>query len=316
MEKLIKGLLGTVYKMPETEVAELLKTEADEPIDEEKILKIILEKDQARISKIKTDSSANPAKWNEAVGKATKDVWSKVEKSLKDEFDVDSELKGEELLSFISESAKEKMKASGQPGTITDDDVKKHPVYVKAENDFKKKIVEKDNEMKTAVEAAEAAQSRKEFIAKMRKAALIKFKDLSDVILPTDAQKAEKQIQKLLIDELDAYEFQDDGNDSFLPLYKEGDKKGNRVEDGHANAIGFDALIEKIAKSNFEFKVATDRDSPGNGKPKEDEGKNAGKKLFTGKAPANKQEYIGLLTDTSLTTEQKLEIKADNEGKF
>lgn len=308
MEDLIKGVLGTLYKVPEMEIAELIKSEGatDGAIDEKKILQFILDKDKERISKLKSEFP----KWEDAVKKATKEVWSKVEKKLKEDFEFDSELQGEELINSISDNAKEKYKSTGKKNELTDDDVKKHPVYLKAENDFKKKFADQEAEKIKAIEEAEKAYTKKEFISKVRKEALLKFKGLENVILPTDPQKADKMIQRLLLDELDAYDYQDDGNGGFLLL----DKEGKRVEDAHANPVSFDSMVNNIAKSNFEFKAAEQRRAPSNGQPSG--GNGSEHKGYSGKAPASKEEYLGLLTGEDLTTDQKIEVKEQYGAQF
>ena len=49
-KKLILGVLGTLFKMPEVEVAELLKkSDGSEEFDEEKALQLIIDKDKTRI---------------------------------------------------------------------------------------------------------------------------------------------------------------------------------------------------------------------------------------------------------------------------
>lgn len=318
MSKIIEGLLGTVYKMSKEEIAEALKkSDGTEGIDEEKALQLIIDKDKERIAKIKADGP----KWDDAIKKATKEVWSNVEKSLKKTFDVESDLQGDELIAFVSETVKEKLKAEPGKGKkvedITEDDIKKHPVFIAAEKSYKKALAEKEAEKTNALKEMEAGFTQKENFSKVKDAALLKFKKLQNIILPADAEKANKMIQRLLIDELSPYEYQVDANGKFLLLHKEGDKKGKRVEDAHGNALEFDDMIELIAKSNFEFKVADDRNAPANGG---DNGKNGGtggkEKKYTGKAPADKQAYLGLLTDDALTSDQKLEIKQEYGEQF
>ena len=72
MQNIILGVLGTLYKMSETEIAELLKkSDGTEGYDEEKALQLIIDKDKQRIAAIKADI---PNKFDEAFKKATKQV--------------------------------------------------------------------------------------------------------------------------------------------------------------------------------------------------------------------------------------------------
>lgn len=315
MEEIIKGLLGTIYKIPETEIAELLKkSDGTEGVDEKKVMNFFIDKDKARIATIKAEI---PGKFDEAFKKATKEVWGKVEKSVKEHFEIDSDLQGDELIEHISEAVKEKFKADpGKDKTLTDDDIKKLPVYTNAEKAWKKQLADKETEKVNALKELQDKFTQKETFTKVRDAALIKFKKLGDVILPQDPEKAEKMIQRLLIDELTGFTYQSDDKGNFLLL----DKEGKRVEDEHGHALEFDSLIEKIAKSNFDFKVAQKREAPGNGGKGDDgkggDGGGGDKKKFTGKAPADKKEYLGLLTSDDLSSEQKLEVKTQFGEQF
>jgi hypothetical protein len=303
MEKVIKGLLGTVYKMSETEIAEVLKT-SENGIDEDKILTFILDKDKTRIASLNAKDSP---KWKEAVGLATKEVWGKVEKALKDQFGVDSDLKGEELITLISEKAKEG--TGGAAGDITDEAVKKHPLYIAAEKQYKKDLAAKEKEKADALAEKETEFTQQQLFAKAKESAIAQFKTLGEAILPADAAKAQLLIDRLLVDELKGYKYQADDKGDLIVL----DKEGNRVEDEHGHAVNFKDLVEKVARNNFEFKASQERRSPANDK-RPGQG-NSDAKKYTGKAPTTKEEYLGILTG-DFTTEQKLEVKREFGEKF
>ena len=313
MLEIIKGVLGTLFKMSETEITDALKSDGSDEIDEAKILPLILSKDKDRISKIKTEIP----KWDDAVKKATKEVWTKVEAELKEKFEVESDLKGDELIEFVSAAAKEK--AKGDPGKkkedMTEDDIKKHPVFLTAEKLFKKQLADKDTEKLNEIKKLEDSFSQKENLSKVRNAALTKFKKLGDVILPADAEKADKLIQRLLLDELNPYTYQVDDKGEFLILNAD----GKRLEDAHGNAMVFDDLIDKIAKDNFEFKVSKEKSSPANGGKGAGDGGGGGggdDKKYKGKLPQNKDEYLAIMTSADYDSAAKLEVKQQFSGKF
>jgi hypothetical protein len=312
MNKLILAVLGTLYKMPESEVAELLKkSDGTEGFDEDKTLKLILDKDKERVTSLKAEGST---KWDDAIKKATKEVWGKVEKELKTTFDIESDLQGEELLSHVAETLPEKYKGIGKkPAELTEDEIKKHPAYIKAEKEFKKQLSDKEKELTDKLNAKETEYSQQQIFAKAKETALTKFKKLGEAILPGDAEKAEKMIQKLLIDELAGYTYQIDDKGNFIILNKD----GKRAEDAHGHALEFDKLVETISKSNFEFKASKERQAPANGGHQQQQpgGGNPAPK-YTGKAPSNQQEYLGLLTGSDLSTEEKLDVKAQYGEQF
>lgn len=313
MNKLILAVLGTLYKMPESEVAELLKkSDGTDGFDEEKALKLILDKDKDRVAALKAEGNT---KWDDAIKKATKEVWGKVEKDLKTKFDIESDLQGEELLTHVAETLPEKFKGKGKKADeLTEDDIKKHPAYIKAEKAFKQQLVDKDTEHQTAIKAKDTEYNRKTTFAEVSERALTKFKKIGEAILPADAEKAQKMIQRLLIDELGGYSYQVDEKGNFIVLNKD----GKRAEDDHGHAVELDSLIDKIAKNNFEFKAAQNRQSPANGGGQQQQQPGGGQaaKKYTGKAPANQQEYLGLLTGTDLSTEEKLDVKAQYGEQF
>jgi hypothetical protein len=318
MEKLIKGLLGTIFKMPETEIAELLKKpDGSDTIDEDKLLQTIIDKDKDRVAKLKADGP----KWDDAVKKATKEVWNKVEKSLKEGFEIDTDLQGDELVAHVVESAKDAKAGKGGSGKkvedLTEDEIKKHPVFVKAEKNYQKALADKDAEKTTALQELQNSYTSKETFSKVREAALLQFKKVGEAILPEDAEKSAKMIQRLLVDELSQYDYQIGENGDYIISYKDGANKGKRVEDGHGHAIGLVDLVTEISKSNFDFKVAQSRQAPANGGGGGNRGQGGeGNKKYIGKAPANAAEYMGLLTSADLSTEEKLSVKEQYSQQF
>jgi len=313
-KKLITAVLGTLFKMPDVEVAELLKTDDPEKFDEEKAIKLIIDKDKERIEAIKTESKN---KFNDGYKKAQGEVLSTFEKKLKEKYGIEDELQGEELIDAILEAKTTDLRKKAGNNQLTEEEIKKLPSYLKLEKDLKKAVEDARAEGESKLKALQHEYSQKETFSKVRDAALAKFKAVGDVILPADAEKAQKMIQRLLIDELIDYDFQIDDRGKFLVLHKDGDKKGNRVEDDHGHALEFDDLISRIAKSNFDFKVADDRSNPGNGgKPKQQDPPGNTAKKYSGKAPANAKEYAEILLDASLDLETKSDFKAQYGKQF
>jgi hypothetical protein len=310
-KKLILGVLSTLFKMPELVVAEALqKSDGSEEFDEDKALKLIIDKDKDRIATIKAEGST---KWDDAYKSAEKKVRSKFEKQLKDRFDIeDTDLQGDELLDKVAETLEEKSKSTGKkPAEMTEDDIKKHPVFIKAEKDWKKALTDKETEKENALKKAEEGFTQKEVLSRAKKAAMLRFKAIGEAVLPSDVTRADNQVKKLLLDELEGFTFQE-ADGKFIVL----DKDGKRVEDEHGHAQDFDALVDRIAKSNFDFKVAPERRSPANGGDPDKNKQPGEEKKYTGKAPSDKKEYLQLLTDENLSAEQKIEITGEYGDKF
>lgn len=306
MNKLLE-VLGALFKTPNLEeLAESLK-KSDGTFDEDKAFELIKSEHAKQVA---TNKELQKTKFDDGYKKAQKEVLTPFEKKAKELFEVESDLQGEDLLSHIATTVKESSK--GKKGELTDDDVKKHPVYLKAEKDFKKQLSDKETEKETALKTFKDEFTQKELFAKAKEAALVKFKKVGEAILPADAEKANKMIQRLLVDELAGFKYQVDADGKFVVLNAD----GTRAEDEHGHAIDFDSHVEKIAKSNFEFKAAKDRGAPGNGgSGGQGGGGNGGANKYTGKAPGSKEEYLGLLTG-DLPSEQKMEIKQQYGEQF
>lgn len=313
-KKVITAVLGTLFKMPDVEVAELLKTDDPEILDEDKAIKLILEKDKERIESIKAESKK---KFDDGYKKAQGEVLSGFEKKLKEKYGIEDELQGEELVDAILEAKTSELKKKTGNSQLTEEEIKKLPSYLKLEKELKKAVDEARQEGENKLKALQQEYSQKETFTKVKEAALSKFKSLGDVILPSDQEKAQKMIQRLLIDELTQFEYQIDEKGKFLILHKDGEKKGNRVEDDHAHALEFDDLIAKIAKSNFDFKAAEDRSNSGNGgRQQQQQQQQPNAKKYSGKAPANAKEYAEILLDPSLDLETKSDFKSQFGKQF
>lgn len=296
MHNILSGVLGTLYKMPAEEIADVLQTSEDGSVDEAAVLQLILEKDKDRTALLKAEASP---KWDDAYKAAEKKVWGKVEKTLKDTLHIDAALKGDELVQHI---ATMQQQAEAAPRVITEDEVRQHAAYTQAETQWQQALADKEAEMQQALKQQQQAFTQKELFTQAKDAALLKFKTMGDAILPADAEKAQRLIDKLLVDELKAYQYQADDKGALQVL----DANGNHVQNEAGHAIGFDALVQQIVRSNFEFKASQERRSPGNSNSSAASNGNA---KYMGRPPATKEEYLGILTSGAYTTEQKLEVK-------
>lgn len=309
MKEIIEAVLGKLYKMPKEDVtAALQKAEGSEEFDEEKILPLFVQKDTEKVSKIKNDAP----KWSDVYNKANKENWTEVERKLKEAFEIESDLRGDELLNHIKETYLSKKSADGKDAKqMTDEDIKALPFVANLVKGYNKQLAEKDKEVEHKVKEVEEKFTRKERGQKVAQAALGKFDKFGEPILPSDKEKANKQIQRLYVDEVLSFDYEEkDGK--WMPL----DKEGKYLQDEHGYAMNSDDLWEKIAKQNFEFKVAKDRSSPDHTKQQNGSAvtKDQADKSYTGKEPSSANEYVTLMD--GLNSEQRKDFITKYKAKF
>jgi hypothetical protein len=307
-KKLILGVLGTLFKMSEVEVAELLKTDDPEKLDETKALELIISKDKERIDTIKNDQKK---KFDDGYKKGQSESLSKLEKQLRDKYSIEDDLQGEELVeAILAAKTVELQKQSGKKD-YTEDEIKKLPVFIKLEKDLRKAVDDAKTEGESKLKQVQDEYTQKELFGNIKGLALTHFRK-KNPILSEDAAKAENQINFGLINHLQGYKYQKEGKD-YIILKPD----GNRLEDAHGHPMTLEQLVDSVATTNFDFKAADDRSSAGNGGAggSQGGGGTAGKK-YSGKAPASAKEYADTLLDSTLDLETKADFKAQYSKEF
>lgn len=297
-------VLGAVYKIPIADAESLKKS--DGTLDEEKLADLIVDKDKERIAEIKKE---NKAQFDNGFGAAERKTLKGFDNKLKEKFDIESDLQGDELLDYISETVKSK---SDEVKKMTDDDIKSHPLFMQTIKEHKKQLQEKDAEREGALKKLQDENAQKEILSEVIKLADAHLEKIGEVILPSNASKAQTHKDKLYFDPLRQTQWIKKDNKLF-PI----DKDGKILTDEHNYAMEATDLFEKIAKENLDFKVAKDRSSPDNSKQQQPPTKDQPQKKYTGKAPTSAKEYALLLNDTkNLTPEQRMEIKQTYKEQF
>lgn len=162
----------------------------------------------------------------------------------------DSTKKGLELVDEIVSSR------TAAAGATDDDKVKVHPLFVKMENDLKKKITDTETTWKTKHEKYQQEVAREKTYGSVMSKADALVTALKPV-LPKDPAKAAKQKQTLFND-LKGFEFTEvDGNLVVL-------KDGKAHEDAHGNKIAFNDLVKGLAESIWDFETGTTKTTAGN----------------------------------------------------
>lgn len=305
------SVIGTLYKKTEADVADHLKTVEGDEIEDSIVQTVLKELDAEKVSTFKEEAKI---RFDNGVKKGVKDTAKKFESKLKETFEIEEDdLEGDDLLSKVEEVAKANKSKGGEGNQIdfskiTPEDLEKVPAFINKKRDFEKQLKEKDAEKENAVNTVKNEIKTSTIKNKASNLALAKLLE-KNPILPSDAKKAEKMKNKLLIEEIKNLSFMEGDDGSLIPLDEEGKPKTN----ANGITIDFDTLVEEIIDNNFEFAKSEERKSPQGGS-----GGSGGSSStkYTGKAPASKQEYMQLLTSSDLSTEEKASVKEQYREQF
>lgn len=243
---------------------------------------LIERKDAERITKLSTDKTNQ-------YNRGLKEGASKLEKELKEKYEVDSDLIGVELFDHIVETKLADVKGANP------EEVLKHPEVIKLLNEKDKALKAKDKEWQTKLEAKERDINKANLFNEVKAKALAEFENLNP-ILPGDAKKAQA-LKDVLLSDLTKFNYQKDG-DGFVVLKED----GTPLQDEHGYNIAFNNHIKGHAERYFDFKAAEDRSSAGNKPP-------AGQSGNKVRMPKDQADYIKMMQDNSLTSKERIEIK-------
>lgn len=290
-----EGIASSLHKLDAEALRTALKLDADAKEVEPQAFYDFLAAKQGEVIKQRQDQGYQ---------RGQSESLTRLEKDLRKEFGVDDgDEKGLDLIRRIVES-----KSDSKKSKFTDDDVKKHPLYLELEKKSLKQADDIKKEYETKLTEITTKQEYDKLLSELDQDALKIFNEIGPAVLPDDESVKSNIIKKLLLDELKSgvkYQKQENG----LLIVKE---DGTRLEDKAGNAVTFKDYVTSIAKQNFQFKKAEPRD-PNNPKPP---GQDPAEKKYKGAAPKTAQEYIGLLANESLTPEMKSEIKATYGANF
>lgn len=301
-----------LYKKEELDVADHLKTVEGDDVPDELVLTIFKELDAEKVTKFKTE---NTERFNNGEKKGRETAAKKFEKKLREIFNVDDDdLIGDDLLTHIETNLPE----PGKPGEgkadlskLTAEELEKVPAFILKMKDINKQLKEKDTDKEKAIAAIKAEQETGTLLSEASQKALAVL-DGKNPILPKDATKATTMKNKLLVDELKSHKFMKGTDGSLIPL----DAEGKQALDAQGNPLDFSTLVDNIINANFEFNIVEPRKSPGNKDNLQPKPGDKEKVKYTGKAPATADEYMGLLLDDNLDTDQKVAMKEQFSEQF
>ena len=289
-EELFISFLTKVYNKTEDEVKPLIFDDKGE-INAD-AFETLTGMDTARVTRLKGDSNG---KFDDGYSKGKKETAEKIEKHFKESLGLDIEGNYE----AISEATKELMATSKAKGKdITEDDIKKHPAYLKIEKEYvpktehEKLLQDYDNYKKNI--------DRKIKFDKAKKIAMNELETFRPDFTPYNDAPQIKQnlIQSYVsgIDSLDDIEFDD--SDNIIAIVK----GGKRVEDAHGNPMTFTKYNQERAGNYFKFLKQSEKGSAGNS----NDGNTTKAQTF-----ASKDEYTEAYSKLN-TPEEKQQFLKDN----
>lgn len=300
---ILEELSRTALNIPAGELSELIPT-SDEELNEEQSQKIFDAISGQYRKVISSINITNNKQLDEKFKAGQRKKAEEIEGFLKTTFGVDSDKTGQELIEEI-QSEVSKKQPSSKKGDLTDDDVKKHPAFIKMEADFKKQLKEQKETLDKEIGDLKAGYSKKELFTEVSKEGLKEFDSLNPV-LSENSDKAAAQRQ-LVVDKLEGYDWEK-VEGKFIAL-----KDGKRVENEFGHPLELKDLVKQTGELYFDFRKAEERESPNGDKNKNqgsgdgDDDKNK-QTSYKGKLPKTADEYNQMMNDTSLSIKDKLSI--------
>jgi len=239
-QTLLNETLVKVFKFTEEQMSGLYNEDGD-LIN----LKIVTEADEKRVAKFNTEKQSQ-------LDRGIKEGAHKIEKAIKEKYDIESDLIGIDLVDTVVLSKIEEAN-KGQNKDIT-----KHPDYIKLETSIDKKLKERDSEWEVKLSEREREFNKAKLFDKIKEKALLNL-ETRNPILPSDPKKAQVW-KETYLNELRNGNYQegDDGTPIVL------DKEGATLRDSHGNPISFDEFEKSISDKYFEYPAAEKRSSSAN----------------------------------------------------
>lgn len=274
-QKLLNDSLSKLFKI-EPETLASLYNEAGDLVD----FSPILNADTERIKKFKSESDSQ-------YKRGIKEGASKIEKELKEKYELESDLLGVDLIDHLVVTKVEEAKTSGTK------DITKHSDYIKLQMSIDKQLKDKDKEWQTKLETKEKEIAKEKLFEKVSKRALTNL-ETRNPILPSDPRKAQVWKDTYLNELKNANYMDNDGEIVVL------NAEGAPLQNAHGHSITFDEFERDIADKYFEYPKAEQRSSAGN----REESKSAGGFI----APKSDDEYAARLRDPKITPIERMNL--------
>lgn len=287
-QKVLTGFLSKTLKIDDGQLAEILNGEG---ITEDTAVEQLLAKDVARIDGFKNGSQE---KFQEGYKKAKKEERTAFEDEIKKAYDFDGDTTGVDLIKAIVTKS---IPAGGSKGTVTDEDVKKHPVYADMVASFSNQKTQLEKEWDEKYKQLEHTHKKSSKIGGVKSKAL-SFLETNKAVLPKN-ETAAKNLKDTYAAIFDSFDY-DERDGKTIVLNGEGEV----LQDKHGYAITLDDFIKDKAGSFFDFQTGNGGSNGANGGS---DGGADGGAGGSGKnlQPKNLEELTKITNDPDLDKEAK-----------
>jgi hypothetical protein len=242
---------GKTLNLTAEDVAPIFEKKGDDEELKSDALTVLLKHDATRVKTFKDEvATAEKAAFDKGHKKAASEILPKLEKSIREKFDFDSEKQGLDLIEEII-SSKTKVPE------MEDDKVKIHPAYTKLEKESAKRQKDIEAEWTKKLEDKEKEIARKEVLGTVKKSTIAELSKLNPVFGTKDDQKINNQIDQLLMKDLEQYDYLDQNGQMIVM------KEGKRLEDEHGKPVTFESLVKAKASKHWDFAEGQNRAGAG-----------------------------------------------------
>jgi hypothetical protein len=184
-----------------------------------------------------------------------KEQAAKLEKALREKYEIESEATGMDLIEEVFAKQMEGVKEQSQ---LKDEDVEKHPLFITKRAALEKQLKAQQKEYEEKMQQRENEIRYEQTLLKVKPKLISELKAMG-AVLPDDPNLASEWEAMFIEKMVKKYKFQENGEDLTIL-----DSDGKPVQDAYQNMVNFKGLIEHEGKKLFQFRKAEDRSSAGN----------------------------------------------------
>lgn len=262
MKELLFGFLTKTLNLSAEQLAELLYKKSDDgTLTEEtsdNALQSITDAMSKHIAGLKGGAGSGKENFDNGYKKGVKEAKENFERSIKSEFGIDGDLQDMALIREVA--------AKVSKSTLDDDAVKRHPLYIKKENEVQEKTAAIEADFTEKIKKIEAETGRKERFGGAQSIAFEVFDGLRPVV-SSDPVKAAR-VRKEFVEKYGQYDF-DFAANAKDPILIGPDNK--RVEDEFGHPMTLSKMVKRDVSDRFDLQVQDAKGASGNdnagGKP-------------------------------------------------
>lgn len=241
-KKILIGLLSKAYNIDESKFTDLENSIEGEG-KEDVLIDSLAAFDAQKVDDLK--SQINKAR-EEGIGRGTKESLTNFEKKLIEAFGLeDSNSKGIDLVKEIVQKH-----VSDKGGKqLTDEEVKRHPLFLDLEERRRKEIAETEQTWQSKYNELNSSIERNQKLSKVKQKVNEILTGLNP-ILPTSENARQNQLNQFL-SQFESLNYQIEDDKGRIVIL---DENSSPLTDNHNNIIQFDSFVKEKASNYWDFK--------------------------------------------------------------